>query len=512
MGPIRLLFLLCLLPLPALAQAPGGREEICNDGVDNDGDTVTDCGDIDCREAPNCQPDGQPESTNARCQDWVDNDGDGSVDCDDSDCEADDLTACRGSWKGPMETAQAVVAPAGGGQAAAPDEIPALGPGMSVDDLIGTGKDVDGERNDEVCADGIDNDQDGATDCADFGCRFDLSVTVCRGNPGLRFSVVGMITHTYNVETEENDSRLSRLQLRAFGPIPGIQDSFFLVSMLTERTPRLTFAMFQVPLGNTRHRVNVNSGTAGLSQVNAISIHKQLFIERPNLFRAMEQFNSAAIEFEGPLTADGRLSYRAFAAGGSGRFDGNVGGRNLVDDNANYPWGVGASFQFNAVGYYSRQDTPFLYVPVPLTLGLVLGGKYDEREQERFISLNGHLALRYNRLIVLLEDYFKREFEFVSDTNAFVAQVGFLAIPKFMMVAVEYGAVSAGEFEEPPAVLTTTLRSQRDENQFRAAAHFFVYRNIGVLSAVYADHRIPEQDGASEVVEREARLVAQYRF
>ena len=80
------------------------------------------------------------------------------------------------------------------------------------------------------------------------------------------------------------------------------------------------------------------------------------------------------------------------------------------------------------------------------------------------------------------------------------------------MLAVEYGAVNAGEFDEPPAVLTSTLRSQRDENQFRVAAHFYVYRNIGVLSAVYADHRILEQDGQAEIKDREARLVAQYRF
>ena len=129
MGPIRLLFLLCLLPLPALAIEPGARETICGDGIDNDGDTVTDCGDIDCREDPACQPDGQPEATNARCQDWIDNDGDGSTDCDDSDCEAENLTACRGSWKGPMETAQAVVQAGGGGAAAAGDaeSLPTLG-------------------------------------------------------------------------------------------------------------------------------------------------------------------------------------------------------------------------------------------------------------------------------------------------------------------------------------------------------------------------------------------------
>jgi len=501
---MRLLTLFLVL-LPALAF---GQEKVCDDGKDDDGDTVADCGDLDCRAAPNCQPDGQPEATNSRCSDWVDNDQDGAIDCDDSDCEDQGVTICRGSWKGPMEIGEQNKA--GAAAAVGSDELPALGEGMSVEDLIGTGKDVDGERTDEVCGDGIDNDFDGATDCADFGCRFDLSVTVCRGNPGLRFSVVGMIAHEYDIENEKNDSRFSRLQLRTFGPIPGIQDSFFIVSMLAERTPRVTFAMFQVPLVG-RHRINVNSGAAGLSQVNAISIHKQLFIERPNLFRAMEQFNSAAVEIEGPLTPDGKFQYRTFAAGGSGRFDGNVGGRNLAGGE-NYAWGAGASFQFNAVGYYNRQDTPFLYVPVPLTLGFVAGAKYDEREQERYLSVNGHMALRYNRFILLVEDYFKREFEFVSDTNAYVVEAGVLVIPKIMMVAGEFGQVKAGEFEKLPAAGSLAIKV-RDEQLMRAAAHFYVYRNIGVLSAIYTRRTLPaDGDQEEEILDNVFRLVAQYRF
>ena len=390
--------------------------------------------------------------------------------------------------------------------------MPELGDGMAVQDLIGTGKDIDGERNDYLCADGIDNDGDGAVDCADFGCRFDDSVTVCRGTPGMRFSVVGMMSHSYDIEAEKNDSRVRRLQLRTFGPIPGISDSFFLISLSTERTPRLSFAMFQIPLGGSQHRLAVNSGAAGLSQVNAISVHKQLFVDRPNLFRAMEQFNSAAFELTGPLTADGRFLYRAFAAGGNGRFDGNVGGRSVVDNDANYPFGAGGSIQFNAAGYYSRFDTPFLYVPVPLTAAVILGAKYDEREDERFASVNAHIAIRWNRLILLLENYFKREFEFESDTNAFVGQLGFLAWPKHIMLAAEYGAVNAGEFGNPPPSITGGLTSQRDEEQMRFAAHWYFYRNIGVLSVVYSDNKVPEQDNFDEVIERSIEFVGQYRF
>ena len=61
-------------PTPAAA-----KEQRCDDGKDDDGDAVIDCGDADCFEAPACQPDGEREHTNARCSDWVDNDSDGFV-------------------------------------------------------------------------------------------------------------------------------------------------------------------------------------------------------------------------------------------------------------------------------------------------------------------------------------------------------------------------------------------------------------------------------------------------
>ncbi|HPF97240.1 MAG TPA: hypothetical protein PLZ00_07470, partial [Mangrovimonas sp.] len=47
--------------------------EICNDGLDNDGDGFTDCEDNDC----NCEI----------CDDGLDNDGDGFIDCEDVDCD-----------------------------------------------------------------------------------------------------------------------------------------------------------------------------------------------------------------------------------------------------------------------------------------------------------------------------------------------------------------------------------------------------------------------------------------
>ena len=52
--------------------------ENCGDGVDNDGDGLIDCWDVDCREELDC--------VESACDDEADNDGDGQVDCGDRDC------------------------------------------------------------------------------------------------------------------------------------------------------------------------------------------------------------------------------------------------------------------------------------------------------------------------------------------------------------------------------------------------------------------------------------------
>jgi hypothetical protein len=94
----------------------GGDPEICDDGIDNDGDNKVDCADKkDCNGDPACSGGGSDPEV---CDDGLDNDGDGNIDCDDRDCRRD--SACTG----------------GGGSP-------------------------------EICDDGIDNDLDGKTDCAD---------------------------------------------------------------------------------------------------------------------------------------------------------------------------------------------------------------------------------------------------------------------------------------------------------------------------------------------------------
>ena len=176
------------------------------------------------------------------------------------------------------------------------DDIPELGAGMTVEDLIGRAGDNDGERNNQLCSDGVDNDNDGRTDCADFGCRFDTDRDHLSGRPGLpllgggarraraqlpRRTAIATSIPTPD-ELEEGimqDTRFSRLQLRAFGPIPLVADSFYLLSMRAEKTPRLTFAMFQVPLNKKGHYININSGTGGLSWALVRSAHKRLLLD-----------------------------------------------------------------------------------------------------------------------------------------------------------------------------------------------------------------------------------------
>jgi uncharacterized repeat protein (TIGR01451 family) len=78
--------------------------EVCDDGWDNDGDSYVDCADTDC---PPC-----PEL----CDDGLDNDRDGLVDCDDPDCACD--LVCAG-WTDVISKYNAYV----GGQASWTDVI-----------------------------------------------------------------------------------------------------------------------------------------------------------------------------------------------------------------------------------------------------------------------------------------------------------------------------------------------------------------------------------------------------
>ena len=69
-------------------------EEVCDNGVDDDGDGMVDCDDPDCAGHPGCEL--EPEHGVAGCTDGRDNDGDGLIDCDDTeDCSVvEELGEC----------------------------------------------------------------------------------------------------------------------------------------------------------------------------------------------------------------------------------------------------------------------------------------------------------------------------------------------------------------------------------------------------------------------------------
>ena len=75
---IIILFFTCMLTVTSCKDDDGPQAEICNDGIDNDGDGFVDCADFDCAESTEIE---------CNCNDGIDNDGDGFTDCDDFDCE-----------------------------------------------------------------------------------------------------------------------------------------------------------------------------------------------------------------------------------------------------------------------------------------------------------------------------------------------------------------------------------------------------------------------------------------
>lgn len=500
-------------PVISTSTAPGDAktESICDDGVDNDGDTVYDCGDNDCAKAAACQTDGRPEFTEERCHDWLDNDRDGAFDCDDSDCS--DMDACKGSWDRKPAATSGVAAGRGPGGGVASDGIDRS---ADPEDLLGKGQDADGERSEHMCSDGYDNDHDGKTDCEDLGCRLDTSVVNCQPATNFRFSVVARTQGTYDVQEKKANVEFSAIQLRVLGQIPYIQNSFFLLSFRAEKTPRLVFAIFQVPIKGG-HYFNINSGSGSLSLELVRSIHKRLLVDPAYyMLNGFEQGNGAAIEFGGPMDKRGKFLYRTFLAGGSGRFAGNVGGTFFPDNNNNFTYTAGAQIWMNLIGYYNRYDSPILYTPAPTTLSLAVGAKYDQRSQERYPAANIQATFRYRRLILLGEAYGKRELNFGSYQLAYNIQVGVLPIKKRLLLSGDFGQYLATPFERPPAELGYDLRRQNQEMQYRAAAHVFLWRELFMLTLIWGDRRVRSSplssDAAVVTKEQSLRLVFQYRF
>jgi len=125
-------------------------QEICDDGLDNDRDGLVDCDDPNCAGNPVCS--GVAEI----CNNGLDDDGDGLIDCDDPDCQIDND---------------------GDGVGDVCDNCPQVSnPGQEDSDGDGVGNACDGCPNDPkktapgVCGCGLadtDSDGDGTQDCID---------------------------------------------------------------------------------------------------------------------------------------------------------------------------------------------------------------------------------------------------------------------------------------------------------------------------------------------------------
>jgi hypothetical protein len=135
--------------------------EMCTDGVDNDCNGLTDCDDGACASYPACQCD----TSETSCTDGLDNDCDGAVDCDDTaDCSGDPACPTCDSYT----TKTTCNADANCTWEGSPKK------GSCVDAVVCTPEP-------EICDDGIDNDCDESSDCADPDCT-DAPNCICTPN------------------------------------------------------------------------------------------------------------------------------------------------------------------------------------------------------------------------------------------------------------------------------------------------------------------------------------------
>jgi hypothetical protein len=509
-----------LTPPVMTATAPPPAHELdCVDHLDDDRDGLVDCADADCFDAEACEAGGNPENTPAACRDWLDNDGDGLVDCDDDECQAPELHACGGSWSGGTSAGTTDTQPSD-------DDMPELGEGQSLSDLIGTGDDVDGERSDEACSDGIDNDLDGRTDCQDWGCRFDPSVNVCTASPGPHFSVVagggGRVTLNFNGDgTYQGNVPLggiTLIQLRVLGQIPGIPRSFFLLSSRLEDAFRLNFVLFQIPISNRGHYLQFNSGSGTLSSALIISASRQIMLDRAAYLQSVfEQGNGIVLETGGPIDEAGHFRFRLFAAAGGTQFSSSVGGRFFSPDDRNFSWAAGGQLQVDVAGHYDRiGDDPYMYNDAPLNFSILAGAKYDTLPNERAVAWHAQAVFRYWRVQLRAETYWRYVLDYDAIQAAWNVMGTFLIVPRTLLFAADVGTFTRiQDYQHVPggAATPSGVTYQPGILQYRAALHWFFYRSVGILTLLYAETQREHVVGALAAdIERVIRLEARFRF
>ncbi len=157
---------------------PAGAETNCFDGFDNDCNGLTDCQDPNCAAlglqcsttGKTCGDDFQcvcrkAEATTGEtsCGNGADDDCDGFIDCKDSDCQNAKADCAPNGFKCTAASGGTCACSGNGGVAQSPKET--------------------------SCADGFDNDCDGAADCMDVDCRpataggYGQGCTPAGGNP-----------------------------------------------------------------------------------------------------------------------------------------------------------------------------------------------------------------------------------------------------------------------------------------------------------------------------------------
>ena len=153
-----------------------------------------------------------------------------------------------------------------------------------------------------------------------------------------------------------------------------------------------------------------------------------------------------------------------------------------------------------------------LYTPVPTTLALYLGGRFDQRPEEQYVAGNAFAVFRQGRLHLSVEPYVKQEFIYDSTQMSYVAQANVLLWPRRLLLSAEFAQFLAADFKKPLPFETSLLRPV-DEWQVRAALHVYIFRNVFLGSLLFKEHVIAKNpDRLSDnvharTVELEARVL-----
>jgi len=171
----------------------------CTDGIDNDNNGHTDCGDWSCSKNTDPQVAALCEATTegslASCSDGIDNDGNGYIDCKDFNCSKSSVP-----------------------------EVAALCAAFT-------------EASVATCSDGIDNDENGYTDCGDFSCSKSSDpevATLCAGTGVGPATTAFIIVFSRNSTSGPSFSLTFEVVPTAQGTLEVHQDS---VELIINSTP-----------------------------------------------------------------------------------------------------------------------------------------------------------------------------------------------------------------------------------------------------------------------------------